>query len=243
MIYSAFSENPVHQEITDRLLERLDYIRIQPETILVVGLHLDYPLQQLQKRYPSAVIKSMQEITAIENNAYDFIVAHFALLATQEPIPLLQAISNMLRDEGLLFFTTLGPDTLFELRDSFSTVDDCVHTHAFLDMHHMGDWMKQLRFSDSVVDREEITAAYDDLNLLFEDLKNSGISHQNPKRRRSLMSQNQLQKMLLHYAQYKTEEYYPVTLEVIYGHGWKVTLPEAENENEVYISIDAIKRR
>src|SRR5689334_22206099 len=110
MTSSSFSENPIHKEITDRLLERLDYILIQPKQILVVGLQLDYPIQQLQKRYPAAVIESRQEITAIENDAYDFILAHFALLATPAPMVLLQAISNMLRDEGLLFFTTLGPD-------------------------------------------------------------------------------------------------------------------------------------
>lgn len=242
-----YSENPANHEIIDRLLDRLDYIRIQPETILIVGAQVDYAEKKLQSRYPLATLKPAHDfacIQQIENNSQDLVIAHFALLNAQDPLFLLYEFARVLRDEGLLLLTSLGPDTFFELRESFSKVDGYPHTHAFLDMHHIGDRMKQYHFSDPVVDREEMILAYDDLNLFFTDLKNASMKNNHPQRRRSLMTENQWQKMVSHYAHSKTEDYFPVTLEVIYGHGWKVPLLEDNDDlpAEIAISIDSIKR-
>ena len=141
-------------------------------------------------------------------------------------------------------FTSLGPDTLIELRQSFLPVDHHHHVHPFTDMHDIGDWMKQLHFSDPVVDREEIILAYDSINLIFDDLKELGATNVHQFRQRGLLSKNKWKLMLLNYGQYNTEDYFPVTLEIIYGHGWKVEKNEnLEMQNEVFISVDDIKRK
>ncbi|PIZ04503.1 MAG: hypothetical protein COY58_03930 [Gammaproteobacteria bacterium CG_4_10_14_0_8_um_filter_38_16] len=246
---SSIINHPVHQEISNQLLNRLDYIRLQPKTILIIGNGIDYALNTLQRRYPSATIKvvapTLTAIQAIESNTQDLVIAYFALLDTASSMDLLREIFRVLRVESLLLFTSLGPDTFFELRDSFSIVDDCAHTHTFLDMHHMGDWMKQLYFSDPVVDREEMTIAYESIESLCADLKNSDIKNNHPLRRRSMMSKNQWQKMLSRYAQYKTEDYFPLTLEIVYGQGWKVAQHQKQSAlgDEIVISVDHIQRR
>lgn len=243
-----FSENQAYNEMANRLLERLDYIRIQPKKILIVGLFLKNSQKKLQIRYPNAIIKSACDFSSInkfENNSIDLIIAHFALPREREPLHLLQEFFRVMRNEGLLLLTSLGPDTFFELRQSFAMVDHYSHTYTFMDMHHIGDWLRSLHFSDPVVDREEITLAYDDLNLFFEDLKNIGATYKQDARQRGLMSKNKWQKMLFQYEKFKTKNYFPVTLEVIYGHGWKVKLLENNDEfrNEIAISVDSIKRR
>lgn len=239
------SSHPAHSEILDRLLNRLDYIRLQPISILIVGHFAREVQNKLQQRYPSAAIQCVSSLTHIQNNSIDLVVAYFALLETSDPILLLRNISRVLHDEALLLFTSLGPDTFVELRDSFSVVDDCAHTQSFLDMHHLGDWMKQLYFSDPVVDREEITIAYDTVQAFCADLKNLPVKHDHPSQRRALMTKNQQKKMELKYAEHKIEDYFPVTLEVIFGHGWKSEQlqKQAESPDEIAISVDRIVKR
>lgn|SRR3990167_10517846 len=228
---TKFPENHAYYEIVNNLLARLDYIRIQPETILIVGFEMECVVKKLQERYPSAQIKNIIDLKLLdqlENNSHDFIFSHFSLLNAREPLYLVQQFWRILREEGLLLLTSLGPDSFFELRESSS---DFLATN-FVDMHHVGDWLRQLHFSDPVVDREEIIIAYDNTDLLLEDLKiiNS-------------IDKNKWQAILPHYEKYKTENYFPVTLEIIYGHGWKIKIPENDDESfdEVFIRVDSIK--
>ncbi len=235
-------------EISDRLLERLDFIRINPERILNVGWHTEYPEKKCRERYPTALLKTAHDFAAInhyDNNSFDLVIVHFALLHSPQPQQLLAECARVLRDEGLLLFTSLGPDTLFELNNSFLSADQFFHVHPFTDMHDIGDWMRSLHFSDPVVDREEITIAYDDLNQLFKDLKSAGATNIHINRQRGLLSRQKWQKMLAHYATLKTDDYFPATLEIIYGHGWKVQSMQIQNKltEEIAISVNDIKRR
>ena len=237
----------VLHEIMDRLLARLDLVLIKPETILNYGWHSLNAELQLKNRYPESVVKNshdLKTLQAMPDCSVDLVIAHFALLRERDPIYLLHEFSRVLSEEGLLLFTSLGPDTLIELRQSFLQVDRNHHVHPFTDMHDIGDWMKQLHLSDPVVDREEIILAYDDINLIFEDLKNLGATNVHEFRQRGLLSKNKWQAMLSNYEQYKTQDYFPVTLEIIYGHGWKVKVNEdTEMQNEVFISVDSVRRK
>lgn len=224
----TYSENQAYCEIAGQLLSRLDYIRIQPKTILVIGFCAQNIKSNLQKRYPDSVIKNYADLSTIqklENDAFDLIIAHFALLQMHEPLYLLGELFRALSDEGLLLLTSLGPDTFCELGRRFQ---------GFVDMHFVGDWMRSAHFSDPVVDREEITLAYDNLNLLHDDLKNMGIS----------ISPDEWQKQKAAYEEFKTDDYFPATLEIIYGHGWKIKSTREDDalQSEVFISIDDIKK-
>jgi malonyl-CoA O-methyltransferase len=226
----------------NRLLERLDYIRINPVDILNYGLHTDYSASQLMARYSSAVVTNLSDLSDLKNradNSVDLVLAHFPLVAKADPIAILREFSRVLRDEGLLLLTSLGPDTLYELRESFLSVDNAPHVYDFYDMHHVGDWLKGLHFSDPVVDREVITIAYDHLSLFFQDLKQLHATNQLVNRSRGLLSKNRWEKMLLHYEQFKKEDYYPVTIELVFGHAWKV---KQNNKDEFVISVDQIRR-
>lgn len=216
-------DDHAYHEIAQRLLARLDYIRIQPQEILVVGSHPEIIQQKLQHCYPTANIISAFDFSAVsllDSESFDLVFAHFALARERDPQRLLQDFSRVLRDEGLLLFTSLGPDTLMELRQHFS--------YTFSDMHDVGDWMQQLRFADPVVDREVITLAYEKWDLFIEDLQTFAQC-----------------KIALPDAQQKIDDCFPITLEVIYGHAWKVMLSQTDTgfQDEIAIPIDRIVRR
>lgn len=221
--------NAVFREMADRLFERLDYVLLRPTDIIVYGCQTEYEVTYLQKKYPEASIKaitSSAQLHQLPENSVNLVVSNAALEWENEPKQVLQAFHRILAHEGLLHFTTLGPDTATELKQSFAVVDHYPHVHDFTDMHHIGDCLKKLSFQDPVVDMEMLTLAYDDLTDLFLDLKEAIATNAHVDRRRGLMTMRQWQRMLAAYEQFKTEEYFPFTLEIIYGHAWKVVRDE-----------------
>lgn len=235
--------NPIYSEIHHRLLSHLDFIRIQPLTILYLSWHDIFSKENLQRRYPLATITQRDDFLSLNQftkDGFDLIIADFPLHLFN-PHVVLQTFYQLLRPDSLLLFTALGPDTFYELRHSFLSVDKHSHTHDFVDMHHIGDWMQQLGFEDPIVDREEMILAYESLNLFFKDLKNLKIAHPYKDQRRGLMTKNQWKMMIAAYEELKTEGYFPVTLEMIYGHAWKGKKEETE-VREVLISVETLKK-
>ena len=75
---------------------------------------------------------------------------------------------------GLLSFTTLGPDTLRELRTAFAAADAATHVNRFVDMHDLGDMLVESGFADPVMDMEMLTLTYADADGLMRELKAMG---------------------------------------------------------------------
>lgn len=127
---------------------------------------------------------------------------------------------RILKPGGLLQFTTLGPDTLKELRDSWQAVDSGSHVHPFIDMHHVGDALVNNGFADPVMDMEIITLSYGDVYGLMHDLKTLGAHNAASTRPRGLTGKQRLQTMIDTYEQYRSDGLLPATYEVVYGHAW-----------------------
>ena len=231
-----------YHELMNALLARLDYIRINPVHILNFGVHTEHSCHQLQQRYPNAKITAIRDIQAlkkISDESIDFVFGHFPLFIN-DPAIILREFSRILREEGLLLFTSLGPDTLCELRQCFAKIDTFSHMQDFVDMHHVGDWLKALEFDDPVIDRQTMTLAYDDLTLFFQDLKQLRISKPSINHFPGLYTKKRWKKMLTQYQTYKTGDEYSATIELIFAHAWKVT---KNRMDEFVIPIDQIQKR
>lgn len=231
-------------DILDHLLSRLDYIRLAPQKIINLGWHSKVAHEKLKLRYPAAEIIDVadpDELQHFPSQSVELIIAHFAFFSHSNPKEIMQACHRLLTIEGLLLFVDCGPDTLQELRESFAAVDDKPHVHSFFDMHHVGDWLRALQFSDPVMDCEMLTFAYKNLPTFFKELKMVGMMYSGTERTRSLFSKSRFQEILSCYEKFKHDDYYQVTIELIYGHGWKVEIEPPSDE--FYISVDAIQRR
>lgn len=135
------------------------------------------------------------------------------------PLPALAEAHRVLEVGGLLMFSTLGPDTLKELRSAFA--DGYAHTQRFTDMHDLGDMLVECGFSDPVMDMETITLTYDDLDRLFADLRAAGSSCAMKARRHGLTGRGRLAGVRAAYEALRDRGRLPATFEVIYGHAWK----------------------
>jgi malonyl-CoA O-methyltransferase len=230
----------LESEVGARMLERLDYVRLEPARILDAGsgpapqaaalrrrypraqlLALDFSLPMLARarvlgwrarlsgaRRPAAVCASLEQLP-LAAASVQLVWSNMALHWVPEPRAALAEFQRVLAPEGLLMFSTLGPDTLKELRAAAGAA----RVHRFADMHDLGDWLMAAGFSAPVMDVETINLAYRDMPQLFADLRASGQASARADRPRGLAGKGLRAKL--------ERAGTRVTCEVVYGHAWK----------------------
>ncbi len=128
---------------------------------------------------------------------------------------------RVLQPGGLLSFTTFGPDTLKELRHAFAGNAGGVHVNRFYDMHDVGDMLVQAGFADPVMDMEQVTLTYADVETLMRELKAIGAHNVATGRNRGLTGRRALDNLRRRYEELRRDGRLPATFEVVYGHAWK----------------------
>jgi malonyl-CoA O-methyltransferase len=220
-------------EVETRMLERLDYLKLAPRRILDAAS--GPPRRALGKRYPGAQVVALDFSLAmlragkrpffgknplrvcgdLQNlplapEAIDFAWCNMALHWLSDPLPALREFARVLVPEGLLMFSTLGPDTLKELR----VAAGAERVHAFTDMHDLGDMLVAAGFTAPVMDMEMLDIAYRDPNSLLADLRASGQTNARADRARGMASRRFGEGLRAQLAS-------KATFEVVYGHAWK----------------------
>lgn len=132
-----------------------------------------------------------------------------------------QEFYRVLQPEGLLMFSTFGPDTLKELRASTST-EGHTSVNRFIDMHDIGDALVRAGFNAPVLDVERFTLTYDDVKSVMLDLKNIGAHNATEGRARGLHGRAFLVELAKKYEAFRQADgKLPATFEVVYGHAWR----------------------
>ncbi len=93
---------------------------------------------------------------------------------------------RVLRPGGLLLCSTFGPDTLWELRESFARADDVPHVSPFASIAQFGDALVQAGFRDPVLDRDVLLRGHADLPALMRELRTLGATNALRGRRHTL---------------------------------------------------------
>jgi malonyl-CoA O-methyltransferase len=138
-----------------------------------------------------------------------------------DPLPALREMHRVLEVNGLVMFSTLGPDTLKELRAALPAAGG-ERVHRFIDMHDLGDALVQAGFSDPVMDMEMVTLTYADLDRLFQDLRDTGATNAATARPRGLAGRSGWTAARAAYQALAREGRLPASFEVIQGHAWKM---------------------
>ena len=235
------------KEVSNRLLDRLCYMRHRPETVADLGCGTGKTVRGLQKAYPRArvyavdiaremllqagsnyrwmskkrrVVADMERLPFAENS-FDLVFSSLALPWCNDLNLALGEFARVARPGALILFTSLGPATLGELSESWRALDDHPHVHSFIDMHDIGDAMMAAGFTQPVVDAETIRMEYKTFRSLLDDLKLTGASNADVSRRRGLMTPAKLQALENRYRQIGFEQdRFVASCEVVYGHAW-----------------------
>ena len=263
---SQYDEAAVLQrEVATRMLERLDFIKHQPKTILDVGAGTGFCSRHLAERYPDAQIYVLDfafnmlkvardnagwwqrfrhryqfiagdaEQLPLADGSVDMLVSSLAIQWCNDPDRVFAEFRRVLAPGGMLMFTTFGPDTLKELRASWAQVDSEVHVNHFFDMHDVGDALMRNGFAEPVMDTEYITMTYREALTLMQDLKQIGAHNVTRGRHKQLTGKSHLRKMLKAYEQFRRDDVLPATYEIVYGHAWAPA-------NKVSIPLTEVKK-
>lgn len=167
----------------------------------------------------------------LRSRSVDLVWSNLLLPWLEAPQPLFREALRSLKIGGLLMFSSLGPDTLKELRAGFG--DGYAHTQRFADMHDLGDMLVEAGFADPVVDMEVITFTYADLPALLADLRAAGATCAMRDRRRGLAGRGLWQGLQRHYEGLRCAGRLPATFEIIYGHAWKPAPRQLEDGRSI----------
>lgn len=237
----------LQHEVLSRLTERLDYINLEPSTILDIGCGTGKGIKKLSKHYSKAkvigfdlafnmlkhskkefglfnkarLINADMEKLPIRDDSIDLIFSNLAIQWVNDIELTLKEFKRIGRSNGLLMFTTFGPNTLWELNESWHQLDKTPHVHRFIDMHDIGDILVGSGFAEPVMDSETITMQYPTFKDVLTDLKNIGANNADNQRSRGLMTPSKFKALE---AEYKnigfTDNQYQASFEIIYGHAW-----------------------
>lgn len=162
------------------------------------------------------VVGAMERLP-FASESMDLVCSSLALEWSTDPAAALREVRRCLRPDGLFMFTTIGPDTLKELRQAAADVS----LQPTTDMHNIGDALLEAGFVNPVVDMEMLTVTYADVDALFADLRATGSRSGTRDSRRGLRGRRWLQSLRLNYESMRSDGRLPATVEVIYGHCWK----------------------
>jgi malonyl-CoA O-methyltransferase len=242
----------LEDEVAARMLERLEYVKLSPRRVLDAGS--GPPRRALRKRYPGAVVVALDaslpmllagqprfrlfgrqpflpvcaDFTRLpfSGETVELVWSNMALHWAGDAFAALKEFRRVLAPGGLLMFSTLGPDTLKELR----TAAGAERVHAFADMHDVGDMLLAAGFSAPVMDMELLTFTYAAPQSLIDDLRATGQTSARADRRRGLAGKSLRKRLGAALAP-------RATFEIVYGHAWK--LAEA---NEAAKTVRIFKR-
>ena len=188
----------LQREVVARAVERLQYMVLDPLRILDLGAGTGRCARALAERYRKAQLVqcdlALAMLQASRRHVPRWFSRHRFVCADAERLPFADAtfdlvfsslalqwcedlpatfsgVRRTLREGGLFLFTTLGPDTLHELRAAFAAVSGAPHVHRFIDMHDVGDLLGRAGFADPVMEAEHITVEYDDVLTLLRDFE------------------------------------------------------------------------
>jgi malonyl-CoA O-methyltransferase len=203
---SFASASFIHDEARRNLIARLAGIRVLPGTVVDLGAGLGSGAAALALHYPGARVLAVDSSREMLRRAVsgdfsrivgdvgrlplpaasaDLLFANLVLPWTR-PEALFAEARRVLKPEGVLVFSTLGPDTLMELRQAWRKADDAIHVHAFWDMQTLGDLAVRAGLEEPVLDVDRIRVSYTELSHVIRDLRACGSTNTAAGRRRGL---------------------------------------------------------
>lgn len=255
-------------QVRKEMLARLELTPLKPATVLDVGAGTAHSSLALKKRYPKARVLALDSALPmlrlarrrftlmrrfgrvcadasrlpLPDASVDLVFCNL-MLQWSAPGPVLRELRRVLRSGGLLALSSLGPDTLQELRAAWAQVDELPHVLPFLDMHDLGDAMVHAGFSAPVLDVDRYTLTYAGARDALSDLRANGSCNPLEQRRRTLTGRQRFAGMCSQLDQRRVDGRIALAFEIVFAHGWAGTRPLPAGTGEIRIGLDELRRR
>ena len=234
----------IYQEVAKRMVDRLDYIKLQPQMILDIGSGLSIDSRLLKTRFPKAELVQLDialevlKLYRIKANPLKrlFGSTTFATCANALDLPLQSSIADIIWSNLCLpyidnfevyfkeiyrvlnvggYFLVSG----FGVDSLYELREIGLRTFNFPDMHVIGDILVKLGFSHPVTDVEHITLEYDNFQDLIADIRILGCG--NAITGMGVFNKSQYLELENKFKKFTQNGKIKVMLEIYYAHAWK----------------------
>ena len=272
---AGYAEVAVLQRETEsRLLEQLEVLEAKrPARILDVGSGPGRASGVMKGRWPKAEVialdialpmlrqvpkntrfwRPIKRVCAeaahlpFADNSIDMIFSNLCLQWVPDLPAALAEFRRVLREDGLLLFSSFGPDTLIELREAYLQAGERQPPLSPLAaIQQVGDALIAAGFRNPVLDRDQFTLTYADVMSLLRELRAIGAGDARVQRPRGLGGKSRQARMIAAYETQRDEGRLPSTWEVITAMAWAPGPGTPRREGDVDVAsfpADRIPRR
>ncbi|WP_207063698.1 malonyl-ACP O-methyltransferase BioC [Motiliproteus sp. SC1-56] len=186
----------------------------------VVALDLaEGMLQYARRERPHSRIQWLcgdAEQIPLATGAVDGVFSSLAIQWCRQLPQLFQELARVLRPGGQVAIATLGPDTLWELREAWRQVDHYVHVNRFDQAASLRAALPQ-NLELEVFDEERIELGYRELRTLTGELKGLGAHNVNAGGMQGLSGRRRIQAFRAAYEGFRNDaDLLPATYQVYY---------------------------
>lgn len=160
----------------------------------------------------------------LDNHSVDIIFANFSLQWCEDLPALMQSFYRVLAPKGLCCFTSLDPDTLKELRQSWQAVDQSPHVNHFC---HRNQWQEAIvnnGFCVAHAYHETLTEYFNTVPDVMRSLKEVGANVITAEHRQGLTGKQRFHQWINAYEKQRTPRGIPASYVV---DGWIIRKQEA----------------
>ncbi len=190
------------------------------EQTQVVGLDLAEGMIQFAREHHGTVqhwLCGDAEYIPLADHSVERIFSSLAIQWCSQLPQLFSELFRILKPQGELRIATLGPDTLFELREAWQQVDHYAHVNRFEPKEAVQQAMSAAGFADVSIETQRITLSFAELKQLTHELKALGAHNMNSGQSGGLTGRARLKAFKAAYESFRCEDGgLPATYEVYY---------------------------
>jgi malonyl-CoA O-methyltransferase len=252
------------------MAERLSFIKLRPQSVLDWWAHMGASADALSAAYadvrrtavePTDALRARSAPAAspwwsprrwrgaetavlldseVPPESAQLLWANMMLHSAADPEAVFAQWHRALAIDGFVMFSTLGPDTLRELRELYRRLGWPAPAPDFVDMHDLGDMLVHAGFADPVMDQETLTLTWATPEALLAELRSLG-GNAHPLRFAGLRTPRWRER--LHEALREnagSDGRLQLRFEVVYGHAFK-PVPRVRVAEEASVSLQQMK--
>ena len=237
----------VYDEIGRRLLTHLDPMAIEPALVFDVGCGTGTAAALLASRYRRARICAVDcawpMLEVAKSKAPKLFSRQRFVCGLAEHLPLrdrcanlvhanlllpwcfnleapLREFARVLAPGGLLLLSSLGPDTLTELRRFWAPEEESEPEPGLLDMHDLGDALVHAGLVGAVMETERLTVKYPSAERLIDDLVRSGAWAARARGAAPGRPRESFARLRGRYMTMRATAPLDISVEIVYAHAW-----------------------
>lgn len=231
---NKYTTSFIKNEIAQRLLKRLEFINLSPESIYLDGYSDDDYMSLLKSRFPNSTISTD------DSQTHDLIISNTIIHLTENIADKLQQYHEMLNHEGILLFSTFGDRSFSTLNTAFQILDTQPHTNGMIDAKTWGGMLQSSTYKSPAIESDLMTLTYEKTATLFLDIRELNEPLADTKMNTSFTGKNSWQKMI-----HELEKNLQLEIEALYGYAVRKiednALAPRDNPNRV--SLDELKKQ